>query len=118
MTPTISPAIDANYDAVAAFDGLNDADINNAVDNEAALDDAGLDDATNYAAKMKPQSTMVSFTTQQSTEQPIFNSVALSDTAIIDLRCFPCRPMQQSMTLHSTMLCAMMPHTELNNATP
>jgi hypothetical protein len=26
--------------------------------------------------------------------------------------------MQQSTMLHSTMLCAMMPHTELNNATP
>ena len=66
-------------------------------DNKAALYDASLDDATNYAAK-------ISFMTQQSTDQPIFNSVALSDTAIIDLRCFPCRPMQQSMTLQSTML--------------
>ena len=102
---------DANYGAVTAFDGLNNADINYAGDNKAALYDASLDDATNYVAK-------ISFMTQQSTDQPIFNSVALSDTAIIDLRCFTCRPMQQSTMLHSTMLCAMMPHTELNNATP
>jgi hypothetical protein len=40
---------DGNYDAVAAFDGLNDADINYAGDNKAALYDASLHDTTNYS---------------------------------------------------------------------